>query len=114
MKTLDPQDPDYAEMLRRFESEMDVEDSRDTDDLFRKFRYWQNRFPSVRQEILLRRYAREHGIRVARAKGISERKRVPREHLKRRFTVHKVRGKTRMVARIPKGMKGAGRFAKRG
>jgi len=39
---------------------------------------------------------------------------VPREQLKRRYAVHKVKGKTRMVARIPKGQKGAGRFAKRG
>ena len=106
--------PDYAEMLRRFEYDMNVEESRDTDDLFRKFRYWQNHEPSLKQEILLRRYAGEHGIRQARMPvGISKRKGVPREQLKRHFTAHMRRGKRVMVARIPKGMKGAGRFAKR-
>ena len=107
--------PDYAEMLRRFEYDMNVEESRDTDDLFRKFEYWQNRQASVRQEILLRRYAREHGIRQTRMPvGISRAKGIPREQLKRHYTTHKVRGRTRMVARIPKGQKGAGRFTKRG
>ena len=114
MKTLDPQDPDYAEMLRRFETEMDVENSRDTDDLFRKFRYFNNREASVKQAILLRRYAKEKGIPIRKPRGISERKGVPRKELKRHYTAHKVKGKMQMVARIPKGQKGAGRFAKRG
>jgi len=105
--------PNYAEMLRRFETEMNVEDSRDTDDLFRKFGYFQNRPPSVKQEILLRKYARKHGIPEKRPLGISEKLGIPREQLKRHYTVHKVRGKTVMVARIPKGMKGAGRFARK-
>lgn len=105
---------DLKQMFQRFESEMDVEKCRDTDDLFRKFRFWQNRFPSVKQGILLRKYAEERGILVRRPRGIAERKGVPREQLKRRYTVHKVKGKTRMVARIPKGKKGAGRFAKKG
>jgi len=105
--------PDYAEMLRRFETVMDVEKSKNTDDLFRKFRYFQNREPSVKQEILLRKYAREHGIPITKAIGISERLEIPREQLKRHYTVHKVRGRTVMVARIPKGMKGAGRFARK-
>jgi len=105
--------PDYAEMLRRFETVMDVERSKNTDDLFRKFRYFQNREPSVKQEILLRKYAREHGIPIIKPLGISEKLGIPREQLKRHFTFHKVRGRTVMVARIPKGMKGAGRFAKR-
>jgi hypothetical protein len=108
-------DPNYAEMLRRFEYAMDVENSRNTDDLFRKFRYFINREPSVKQKILLEDYARQKGIPTARKPrpmGISQRKGVPREQLKRNYTVHKVRGKMVMVARIPKGMKGAGRFAK--
>ena len=105
--------PDYAEMLRRFETAMDVEKSKNTDDLFRKFRYFQNRPLSVKQEILLREYAREHGIQIKKPLGISEKLGIPREQLKRHYTVHKVRGRIVMVARIPKGMKGAGRFAKR-
>ena len=106
--------PDYSEMLRRFESEMDVEKSRDTDDLFRKFEYFQNREVSVRQGMLLRQYAREHGIREKPPVGISRRKGKPREELRRHYTTHLRKGKRVMVARIPKGMKGAGRFAKRG
>jgi len=105
--------PDYAEMLRRFETVMDVERSKNIDDLFRKFRYFQNRPLSVKQEILLREYAREHGIQIKKPLGISEKLGIPREQLKRHYTVHKVRGRIVMVARIPKGMKGAGRFAKR-
>ena len=113
MKTLDPDDPDYAEMLRRFEREINVEDSRDTDELIRKFAYFQNRGVTDRQRILLRRYGKEKGIPTRRAIGISQRKGRTREQLKRHYTVHKVRGKTQMVARIPKGMKGAGRFARK-
>jgi len=106
--------PDYSEMLRRFEFAMDVENSRDTDDLFRKFRYFQNREVSVKQGILLRQYAREHGIREKPPLGISIRKGKPREELRRHYTTHIRKGKRVMVARIPKGMKGAGRFARIG
>jgi hypothetical protein len=116
VKPLDPDDPDYAEMLRRFEYAMDVEKSRDTDDLFRKFRYFINREPSVKQRILLERFGRKKGIPIGirhrRGIGISERKGIRREVLTLHFTVHKVRGKARVVARILKGQKGAGRFAK--
>jgi hypothetical protein len=105
--------PDYAEMLRRFEYEMNVEESRDTDDLFRKFVFWQGRQASIKQRILLRQYAREHGIRERLLIGISRRKGKLREELRRHYTTHVRKGKRVMVARIPKGMKGAGRFAKR-
>lgn len=66
--------------------------------------------------MLLLKYCEEKGIgkpQKPRPIGISQRKSVPREELRRHYTVHKVRGKTKMVARIPKGKKGAGRFAKR-
>jgi hypothetical protein len=110
---------DIKQMFRRFEYEMDVEKSRNTDELFRKFRYWIGREPSYKQKDLLEKYAKEHGIGIKKPEkpkpiGISKRKGVPREQLKRNYTVHKVRGKMVMVARIPKGMKGAGRFARRG
>jgi hypothetical protein len=52
-------------------------------------------------------------ILIGRRIGISQRKGVRRDVLERHFTVHKVRGRTVIVARIPKGQKGAGRFAKR-
>jgi hypothetical protein len=117
VKALDPDDPAYAEMLNRLERVMNAEISRDTDDLFRKFRYFQNRELSPKQRILLSRYAKQKGIPTARKPrpiGISRRRGVSRVQLKRHYTVHEVRGKTVVVARIPKGMKGAGRFAKRG
>ena len=111
-------DSKYDDLLGRFEREMEVDKSRDSEDYIRKFRFFQSREVTYKQKqnILLPR-CRELGIPlVYRPKpvGVTKRKGKPREELKRHYTVHKVRGKMQMVARIPKGMKGAGRFAKRG
>ena len=107
-------EPDEVkELFNRFESAIDVREARDSEDVIRKFAYWQNRTPSIKQKILLRKYAKQKGLGITREKprGISARKGKPREELRRHYTTHKVRGRTRMVARIPKGKKGAGRFA---
>lgn len=104
-------------MLKRFESDRDIDlsDSQNSDDIIRKFRYWQNRPTTVKQRILLRRWSKEHlGLREFRPRGISEKKGVEKEEIRRHYTVIKSRtGKTRIVARISKGKKGAGRFAKK-
>ena len=104
----------FPEAFARFESEINIRDSRDSNELIRKFSYWQNRPSSLKQQLLIRDIARARGIRAVKPRGISERKGIPRKELKRHYTEHKVRGKSRMVARISKGMKGAGRFATRG
>lgn len=111
---------DVKDMLDRFEKVMDVRESKSTNDLIRKFEYFQNRKATYKQQQVLEKYAEQKGIgieekpRRPRPIGISKRKGKPREELKRHYTVHKARGKTRMVARIPKGQKGAGRFARKG
>lgn len=105
----------FPEAFARFErSDVDISDVRDSNDLIRKFRYW-NRWgtTTTQQDIALRKEARRLGIKIRKPIGISERLGIPREELKRHFTTHKVKGKIRIVARIPKGQKGAGRFAKR-
>ena len=105
----------FPEAFARFErSDVDISDVRDSNDLIRKFRYWLNRGTTAQQEFALRREARRLGIKIIEPLGISERLEIPREKLVRHYTVHTTkRGKPVMVARIPKGMKGAGRFAKR-
>jgi len=104
----------FPEAFRRFEqSDVDISDVRDSNDLIRKFRYWLNRGTTTKQDECIRKEARRLGIKIVKPLGISERLEIPREKLKRHYTTHKVRGKTVMVARIPKGQKGAGRFAKR-
>jgi len=104
----------FPEAYARFEkSDVDLSDVRDSSDLIRKFRYWLNRSTTARQNIAIRKEAKKRGIPVKKPLGISERLGVPREKLKRHYTFITVRGKTRRVARIPKGQKGAGRFAKK-
>jgi len=104
----------FPEAFARFErSDVDISDVRDSNDLIRKFRYWLNRGTTTQQDIAIRKEARRLGIKIRKPIGISERLDVPREILKRHFTTHTVKGKIRKVARIPKGQKGAGRFAKK-
>jgi len=104
----------FPEAFKRFEkSDIDISQVRDSNDLIRKFRYWINRGTTAQQDIAIRREARRLGIKIKKPIGISERLDVPREILKRHFTTHKVKGKIRRVARIPKGQKGAGRFGKK-
>jgi len=104
----------FPEAFERFErSDIDISDVRDSNDLIRKFRYWLNRGTTAQQDIAIRREARRLGIKIKKPIGISERLDVPREVLKRHFTTHITKGRTVTVARIPKGQKGAGRFAKK-
>jgi len=104
----------FPEAFERFEkSEIDTSKVRDSNDLIRLFRYFQNRGTTTQQDIAIRKEARKRGIKIIKPIGISEKMRIPREQLKRYYTSHKVKGKIRRVARIPKGQKGAGRFAKR-
>ena len=105
----------FPEAFERFErSGVDISDVRDSNDLIRKFRYWIIRGTTTwKQDVALRREARRLGIKVVKPLGISEKLGVPRGQLKRHYTFHKVKGKIRRVARIPKGQKGARRFAKR-
>lgn len=104
----------FPEAFERFErSDVDISDVRDSNDLIRKFRYWLNRGTTSQQDIALRKEARRLGIKIREPIGISERLGIPRELLKKHFTTHITKGKHITVARIPKGQKGAGRFAKR-
>ena len=80
-------EPDEVkEMLRRFENEIDISESRDSDDIIRKFGYFQNRDASLKQQLLLRKYARDRGLPIRKPRGISERKGIPRKELKARYT----------------------------
>ena len=106
----------FPEAFKRFESEMNIERAKDTDDLVKKFVAWQNRPISPKQQTALRQKAEELGLEILpRVKGVGITKRTgkTREELRKHYTQHKVKGKSRIVARIPKGMKGAGRFAKK-
>ena len=111
----------FPEAFKRFEQEIDLSEVKDRGDITRKFSYWQERDMTHKQKEALWKIAEEKGIISIerkpereprlRRKGISEIKGKPREELRRHYTEHKVRGKSRMVARIPKGKKGAGQFA---
>ena len=112
----------FPEAFERFEHGfVDISKVKDSDDLIRLFRYWIARGTTHQQETALRVEARKRGIPIKRAIGISEKLGITREQYKRGirepikifYTTHLVRGKSRTVARIPKGQKGAGRFAKR-
>ncbi len=103
----------FPEAFKRFEQkeEIDYDKIQDSNHLMRKFAYWQNRPVSPKQRMKIREIAEDKGIRIARYR--PKRPREVREKIRRHYTIVKIRGKTRMVARIPKGQKGAGRFAKR-
>lgn len=104
----------FPEAFARFEkSEIDLSKMKDSNDLIRQFRYWQNRGTTTRQDLALRHIAEDKGIKIIRGRGISERKGVSRKELKKHYTVVKRKGKTFKFARIPKGQKGAGRFTKK-
>jgi len=104
----------FPEAFARFEqSDVDISECRDSDDLIRKFRYWLIRGTTHQQNVALRKEAKRLGIPITKKLGISEKLGIPREELKRHFTTHMIKGKSRTVVRIPKGQKGAGRFAKR-
>ena len=105
-------------MLRRFENEMRVkEEAENSDDVIHKFKYWTGRETSKKQETLLRKYTKQYldlPVKYPRRPiGVAERKGIPREKLRRRYTTHLRKGKRYTVARIPKGKVGAGRFARR-
>jgi len=103
----------FPEAFKRFErkEEIDYKKIDDSNDLMRKFAYWQNRRVSPKQRMAIRQIAEDKGIKITRYRP----KRTPeeREKVRRHYTVVKIKGKSRIVARIPKGQKGAGRFAKR-
>lgn len=117
-----PDTESAQKMLERFERSEEYNEHRlqDSDDVLRQFRFWQDRPVTQKQKIVLMRYAEKQDIPISyRAKkivykeGISKRKGISKEELRRHYTTHKVKGKSRIVARIPKGLKGAGRFAKK-
>jgi len=103
----------FPEAFKRFEQkeEIDYDKITDSNHLMKKFQYWQNRRVSPKQRMCIRKIADEKGIKIIRYR--PKRTKEERERVRRHYTVHKVRGKTKMVARISKGKKGAGRFAKR-
>ena len=101
----------FPEAFERFErSDVDISDVRDSNDLIRKFRYWINRGTTPKQDEALRVEAKRLGIPIHEELIIY---RAYERRIKPHITFHKVKGKTRTVTRIPKGQKGAGRFAKR-
>jgi hypothetical protein len=95
----------FPEAFERFEkSEIDLDKVKDSNELIRKFRYWNNVHATThQQDVGLRKIARERGIRISRAKGISERKGVSRESLKRRYIQFRRKGKVYAQARDYKG-----------
>jgi len=103
----------FPEAFKRFEQreEIDYKKIDDSNDLMKKFQYWQNRRVSPKQRMAIRQIAEDKGIKITRYRP----KRTPeaREKLRRHYTVVTIKGKRRVVARIPKGQTGAGRFAKR-
>jgi len=103
----------FPEAFKRFERKEEVDYSKITDSnqLMKKFAYWQNRPVSPKQRMVIRQIAEDKGIRIIRYR--PRRPKEVREKLRRHYTVVTIRGKKRIVARIPKGKKGAGRFAKR-
>lgn len=103
----------FPEAFRRFEKKEEIDYSKITDSnqLMKKFSYWQNRPVSPKQRMVIRQIAEKKGIPIIRYR--PRRTKAQREKLRRHYTVVTIRGKSRVVARIPKGKKGAGRFAKR-
>lgn len=103
----------FPEAFKRFEQkeEIDYDKISDSNQLMKKFAYWQNRRVSPKQRMCIRQIAEEKGIKIIRY--YPRRPKEVRERLRRHYTVVKIRGKSRIVARIPKGQKGAGRFVKR-
>jgi len=103
----------FPEAFKRFEQKEEIDYSKITDSnqLMKKFAYWQNRRVSPKQRMAIREIAEDKRIKIIRYRP----KRIPkeRERIRRHYTVVTIRGKKRIVARIPKGKKGAGRFAKR-
>jgi hypothetical protein len=58
-------EPDEVkEMLNRFERVIDISEAKDSDDIIRKFAYFQNRKVSPKQKILLEKYAKQKGIGI--------------------------------------------------
>jgi len=58
-------EPDEVkEMLQRFERVIDISEVKDSDDIIRKFQYFQNRKTSYKQKILLEKYAKQKGIGI--------------------------------------------------
>jgi len=107
-------EPDEVkEMLRRFENEIDISESRDSDDIIRKFGYFQNRDASLKQQLLLRKYARDRGLPIRKPRGISERKGIPREKLKARYLPIKQRTKKGYYYRVQPRDSKTGRYIKR-
>lgn len=107
-------EPDEVkEMLRRFENEIDLSDSKDSDDIIRKFGYFQNRDASLKQEILLRKWSKEKGLAIKKPRGISEKKAIPREKLKARYLPIKQRTKKGYYYRVQPRDTKTGRYVKR-
>ena len=104
----------FPEAFERFEkSEVDLDKIRDSNDLIRKFRYWNNIGTTThQQDISLKKIARERGIKIVGAKGISERKGVSREALKKRYTAVTYHTKKGDVIRI-RARDSKGRFTKK-
>jgi len=103
----------FPEAFKRFEKreEIDYDTIEDSNDLMKKFQYWQNRRVSPKQRMAIRQIAEDKGIKITRYR--PRRRKEERERIRRHYTVVKIKGKSRIVARIPKGQTGAGRFAKR-
>jgi len=103
----------FPEAFKRFETKEEIDYNKidDSNDLMRKFQYWQNRRCSPKQRMVIRQIAEDKGIKITRYR--PRRRKEERERIRRHYTVVTIKGKSRVVARIPKGQKGAGQFAKR-
>ena len=104
----------FPEAFGRFEkSEIDISKVKDSDELIRKFRYWNNvGRTTTKQDLAIKDEARKRGIKIVRAKGISERKGVSREKLKRRYGAVTYHTKKGIVLRV-RGRDSKGRFTKK-
>jgi hypothetical protein len=60
---------DYVDegLFERYEEEMNVDEAKNSDDIIRKFRYFQNHPVSAKQAKLLIKYSRKHGLKVKSA-----------------------------------------------
>lgn len=105
----------FPEAFDRFEKEIDISDSKDSDDIIHKFRIWQNRNVTRKQQMLIREISEEKGliiIPVRKRKGISEAKGKPRKELKRRYGAVTYKTKKGIVRHIQARDSKTGRYVK--
>ena len=108
----------FPEAFARFEKaeDIDLSDVKSSEDIIRKFAYWQNRTVTLKQQSLIREIAKEKGLIISERKkgiGISRRKGVERKALKKRYTAVRYKTKKGEVRRILARDSKTGRYVKK-